>query len=462
MKPYDLIIRGGTVATASQTFKADVAIRGEAIAAVGRGLGPARREIDAAGRVVVPGGVDSHTHIEQLTAAGIMNADSFETATRAAVQGGTTSVISFAAQHVGMSLAKVVDDYAALARRGAVIDHAFHLLLADPTPDVLTREVPQLVRAGHTSLKVFMTYDRLRLDDEKLLDVLQAAKDNGALVMAHCENHGMIRWMADRLVAQGQTAPKFHAAAHMRASEPEAINRFITLARHVGQKVMIFHVSTAEGAALVRQARGEGADVEAETCPQYLFLTGKDLDRPGNEGARFVFSPPPRERADQEALWRALALGDLQTVSSDHAPFAFDQTGKLRNSLTPTFKQIPSGLPGLATRLPLLFDAVVSKKRFGLPEFVRWSATEPARIYGLTTKGVIAPGYDADIAIWDPKRRVTLADGPIHGLAGYTPFAGRTVTGWPETVLSRGRVILEGGEVTAQAGSGQLLLRKAG
>jgi dihydropyrimidinase len=212
----------------------------------------------------------------------------------------------------------------------------------------------------------------------------------------------------------------------------------------------------------VRHARGEGADVEAETCPQYLFLTGKDLDRPGNEGARFVFSPPPRERADQEALWRALALGDLQTVSSDHAPFAFDQTGKLRNSLTPTFKQIPSGLPGLATRLPLLFDAVVSKKRFGLPEFVRWSATEPARIYGLTTKGVIAPGYDADIAIWDPKRRVTLADGPIHGLAGYTPFAGRTVTGWPETVLSRGRVILEGGEVTAQAGCGQLLLRKAG
>lgn len=458
---YDIVITGGTVATATEAFRADVAIRGERIAAIGRDLGPAARVIDARGRVVTPGGVDSHTHIEQLSAAGIMNADSFESATVSAAHGGTTTVISFAAQHVGMSLTRVVEEYAALAARGAVIDHAFHLLLADPRPEVLKDELPPLVRAGHTSIKVFMTYDRLRLDDEKLLDVLAAAKDEGALVMAHCENNGMIRWLGERLMAAGKTAPKYHAEAHARPSEAEAINRFIALARLVGQKVMIYHVSTREGAAVIRAARGDGADVVAETCPQYLFLTKRDLDRPGNEGAKFVFSPPPREPADQEALWRALALGDLCTITSDHAPYRHDETGKLRAGPNPTFKQVPSGLPGLETRLPLLFDAIVSKKRFGLPDFVRWTATEPARLYGLATKGALQPGFDADVVVWDPRKRVTLADGMTHDRTGYTPYAGRTVTGWPETVLLRGRVIKENGAVVARPGSGKLLLRKA-
>ncbi len=460
---YDLIVRGGTIATASETFAADVAVIGEQIAAIGRDLGPAKTEIDARGKLVLPGGVDTHSHIEQLSAAGIMNADTFESATASAAFGGTTTVISFAAQHIGMSLAKVVEDYHALAKRGAMVDYAFHMILADPTDTVLNEELPPLVKAGHSSLKVFMTYDRLKVDDERLLDVLMKARDLEAFVMAHAENHGMISWLSRRLLARGYRAPKYHAIAHARASEAEAFQRFIALAALVDQPAMLYHVSTKEGAAVVRDARGRGLKVFAETCPQYLFLTRDDLDRPGNEGAKFVFSPPAREKEDQDALWRALALGDLQVVSSDHAPYAFDATGKLRAGADPDFKQVASGLPGFETRLPLMFDAMVSSGRFSVCDFVRWTTTEPARLYGLhPRKGSLSIGADADIAIWDPARRVTLSDGMMHDRTGYTPFAGRTVTGWPETVVRRGEIIVRDEKLRASAGSGRFLPRAAG
>jgi dihydropyrimidinase len=285
MHAFDLVIRGGTVVTATDTAEADVGIRGERIAAVGRDLDRGGREIDARGKLVMPGGVDSHCHIEQLSAAGLMNADTFHTATASAALGGTTTVISFAAQHVGMSLTKVVEDYHKLAQRGAVIDYAFHMILADPTETVLTKELPPLVKAGHASIKVFMTYDRLKVDDVQLLDVLAAARDNSALVMVHAENHGMIAWLSKRLLARGYTAPKYHAISHPRAGEAEAFTRLIACAALVDQPVMIYHVSTAEGAAVIRRARGEGLKVFGETCPQYLLLTKADLDRPGLEGA---------------------------------------------------------------------------------------------------------------------------------------------------------------------------------
>ena len=239
---YDIVIRGGTVATASDSFQADVAIAGETIAAIGRDLGPGRREIDASGKLLLPGGVDSHCHIEQLSAAGIMNADTWETATASAAYGGTTTVISFAAQHVGMNLADVVTDYAALARKGAVVDYCFHMIVADPTEATLKEHLPALIREGHASIKVFMTYDRLRVDDEQLLDVLLTARENRALVCVHAENHGMIAWMGKRLVERGYTAPKFHAMSHPRVSEAEAFNRLIAMAALVDQPIMIFHV----------------------------------------------------------------------------------------------------------------------------------------------------------------------------------------------------------------------------
>jgi dihydropyrimidinase len=460
---YDIVIREGRVATASDVFDADVAITGERIAAIGRGLASGKREINARGKLVLPGGVDSHAHIEQLSAAGIMNADTFESATTSAAFGGTTTVISFAAQHVGMKLPQVLADYHALARRGAVIDYAFHMIIADPTPETLANDIPALVKDGHASIKIFMTYDRLKIDDEPLLDILVAARRSGAMLCAHAENHGIIAWMVKRLLARGYAHPKYHAISHARFSEADAINRLIGMAALVDQPIMIFHVSTAEGAKVIRDARGEGLKVFAETCPQYLFLTAEDLNKPGAEGAKWMCSPPPRSAADQEALWKALALGDLQTVSSDHAPYRFDESGKLRGGPNPDFKQVANGLPGLEVRLPLLFDAMVSKGRLGLEKFVDLTATAPAKIYNLhPRKGSIAVGADADIAIWDPAIEVTLSDARMHDLAGYTPYAGRTVRGWPVTVLSRGRVVIADERMMAEPGSGRFIARTGG
>lgn len=462
VKPiYDTVIRGGTVATASDVFQADIGISGGTIAAIGRELPAGAREIDAEGKLVLPGGVDTHAHIEQLSAAGMMNADTWESATRSAALGGTTSVIAFAAQHVGMDLAQVVAEYEALARRGAVIDYAFHLIVSDPTEKTLTQDIPALVAAGHTSLKAFMTYDRLRLHDEQLLDLMQAAKETGALVCVHAENHGLIAWAGRRLLAQGKSAPKYHAESHPRVSESEAFERLVRFSVYLDQPIMVFHVSTAEGAAILRRARGEGARVMAETCPQYLFLTAADLDKPGLEGAKWMCSPPPREASDQEALWRALDLGDLQTISSDHAPYAYDETGKLMAGPTPNFKQIANGLPGLQVRLPLLFDAMVSRGRLGLAKFVDLTATAPARLYGLDAKGSVAVGRDADLCVWDPDKRVTISDDLMVDRAGYTPYAGREIIGWPIVTLRRGDVVAQGGRCQAEPGSGRWQKRKA-
>ena len=460
---FDCVLRGGRVATAVDEFDADVAIKDGVIVAIGRNLGRGAAEIDAQDRLLLPGGVDAHAHIEQLSAAGIVNSDTFESATVAAAHGGTTTTICFAAQHRGMNLQSVVGDYMALARRGAVVDYTFHLIIADPTEVTLREHVPALVAQGHSTLKVFMTYDLLNVGDEKLLDILLAARQSRALVCVHAENHGMVSWMGKRLVERGYTAPKYHTISHPRGCEAEAFNRLIAFAELIDQPIMIFHVSTAEGVAVIRQARGRGLKVFAETCPQYLFLTAKDLDKPGVEGAKWMCSPPPRTEADQEAIWQGLALGDLQVVSSDHAPYAFDAAGKLMAGPNPTFKQIANGLPGIEARLPLLFDAMVSKGRLGLQKFVEVTATAPAKIYNLhPRKGSIAIGADADIAIWDAKRQVTLADDLMHDGARYTPYAGRTVSGWPAIVLRRGEVIVRDGKLMAKPGSGTWLPRAGG
>jgi len=458
---FDLVVRGGRVATASGNFPADVAIRDGRIVALGEGLERGAREIDASDRLVLPGGVDSHCHIEQLTSAGIVSADTFESATTAAAFGGTTTVIPFAAQHVGMRLRTVVDDYMALAARGAIVDYTLHMIVADPTPVTIAEDIPALVAEGHGSLKVFMTYDRLKVDDERLLDVLLAARKSGALVAVHAENHGMIAWMSRRLIEAGHIAPKFHALSHPRGSEAEAINRLIACAELIDQPVMVFHVSTEEGAAVIRAARGRGVKVYGETCPQYLFLTVDDMERDGLEGAKWMCSPPLRSHVDQEALWRALELGDLQTVSSDHSPF--DYATKVRAGADTTFKQIANGMPGIETRLPLMFDAMVSQGRLGLDKFVEVTATSPARLYNLAPrKGAIAIGADADIAIWDADREVTLADALVHDRTGYTPYAGRRIRGWPTTVIRRGEVIVDDGRLLAQPGSGRFLPRSGG
>jgi dihydropyrimidinase len=464
---FDHVIRGGRVVTEAAVMAADVGIRAGRIVALGEGLGPGADETDARGHLVLPGGVDSHAHIEQLTAAGILNADTWESATRAAARGGTTSVIAFAAQHVGTELPAVLADYGALAAKGAIIDYAFHIIVADPTDALIRDHLPAALKAGHASIKLFMTYDRLKVADEGVLDVLAVARDHQAMVCVHAENHAMIAWMVKRLIGRGHTAPKFHALSHPRLAETEAFERMIRLAALVDQPIMLFHVSTAEGAGIIRRARGEGLKVYGETCPQYLLMTATDLDRPGQTGAKWMCSPPQRGPQDVKALWHALALGDLQTVSSDHAPFRFDATGKLRAGPEATFKQMANGMPGLEERLPVLFDAMVSKaapadRDDALMAFARITAGEPARLYNLKGKGAIAVGADADLAIWDPRARRTLDDDEAASLAGYTPFAGRTVKGWPVLVMRRGAVIVREDSVRAEAGSGRFVARADG
>ncbi|MCB1883377.1 MAG: dihydropyrimidinase [Geminicoccaceae bacterium] len=459
---FDLILKGGTLATAEGAFAADLAVRGGRIAAIGHDLGDARETVDAAGRIVTPGGVDPHCHVEQLSASGLVNADTFASATGSAAIGGTTTVIPFAAQHVGMSLKTVVEDYHGLAEGKCAVDYAFHMILTDPRPEVIAEELPPLIASGHSSLKCFLTYDRLRVGDEQFLDVLAAARRHGAMVMVHAENHGLIAWIGKRLIAGGHARPAFHVTSHPRAGEAEAIGRAIALAAFVDQPLMIYHVSTREGVDVVRRARGQGVKVFAETCTQYLALTAKDLDRPGVEGAMWMCSPPLRDPDDQDALWQGLMDGTLQLVSSDHAPYRMDESGKLNMGEAPTFKQIANGMPGLEMRLPVLFDLMVSGGRATLADFVRLTATAPAQLYGLhPKKGSLMPGADADLVLWDPERTVEVTHETPHDNAGYTPFAGRTLKGWPERVYLRGTLVAADGGLVAEGG-GRFLPRAAG
>jgi dihydropyrimidinase len=460
---FSIVIRGGTAVLPQGSVRADVGIRGETIAAIGDKLGPGATEIDATGQIVAPGGIDPHAHIEQVSGGGLLNADTFESATTAAAFGGTTTVIPFAAQHVGLALDRVVADYHQLAEKGAVIDYAFHMIIADPNEATLKTHIPKLVREGHASIKVFMTYERIKLDDEQVLNVLQAARDNGAFVCVHAENHGMITFMVKRLIANGLTSPRAFGMSHPRLAEVDAIQRLVTMSRFIDQPLMVFHVSTAEGADVIRRARADGVKIFGETCTQYLVLTNEATQKSGLEGAKWMCSPPLRSEADQEALWQALARGDLQVVSSDHAPYRFDASGKLAAGPNPTFKEIANGLPGVQARLPVLFDAMVTRGRLSLAAFVELTSTAPARIYGLyPKKGVLAVGSDADVAIWDAKKTVRLAADIMRDRTGYTPYEGMTVTGWPQVVLSRGRVVVRDGALHAAPGSGHFLPRQAG
>jgi dihydropyrimidinase len=453
----DLVIRGGTLATAEKTLRADVGIEGERVAAIGSNLS-GKKTIDASGKLVLPGGVDGHCHIEQLSGMGVMAADDFYSATVSAAHGGTTTVIPFCAQHRGDSLARVLADYHERARAKAVIDYGFHLIIANPDEQTLQTDLPQAIRSGIRSFKVFMTYDRMRLHDEQILDVMAAARREGALVMVHAENHGIISWLAGRMVKQGNTLPRYHAICHTRGSEAEAIERVIKLAELVDCPILIVHVSTPEGIEAIRKAKQNGLKVYGETCPQYLFLTAKDIDI-GLQGAMFCCSPPPRDEKAQEACWRGLKDGALHVYSSDHAPYRMDASGKLPKGEKTTFKEMANGVPGLELRLPLLFTYGYRAGRISLEEFVNLTATRHAQTYGLyPRKGTIALGSDADIAVWDPAKKVTVET--THDLTGYTPYKGRSLTGWPVTVLSRGAVIVDDGKLSAERGRGRFLARE--
>ena len=458
MSDFDLVIRDGIVATAADTTACDIGIRDGVVAALGKNLGPGTREIDASGRLVLPGGIDSHCHIEQRSSAGIVCADDFYSATVSAAFGGTTTVIPFAAQHRGQSLRQVVAEYHEAALPKAVVDYAFHLIISDPSEQVMGQELPALIRDGYTSFKVYMTYDLLALDDRQMLDVLAVARREGALVMVHAENHEMIKWLTGRLLDRGLGAPRYHAVSHVRLAEGEATNRAVALSRLLDVPILLVHVSAAEAIEVIRNAQTNGLKIYGETCPQYLFLTAGDLAKPGVEGAKFCCSPPPRDHAAQEAVWTGLRNGTFQVFSSDHAPYRFDASGKLPHGKRTTFKEIANGVPGIELRLPLLFSEGVGRGRLDLNTFVALTATNHAKVYGLyPKKGTIAVGSDADIAVWDPERETEITAGMLHDNVGYTPYEGRRLRGWPTTVLSRGRFVVKDGKLLVRRGSGQFL-----
>jgi len=457
---FDTIIKNGTVVTAGDRTLCDVGIRDGRVVALGQDLardaGSDVEIIDATGLLVLPGGVDAHVHLAQPSGEGIVMADDFESGTRSAALGGTTTLMPFCLQEKGQPLREALSAYHAKAAGECLVDVSFHLIISDPTDAVLGQELPALVADGYTSFKVFMTYEGLALNDREILDVMSVARETGALVMVHAENYDAIRFMTEQLEKAGRTAPRFHATSRPIAVEREATHRAISLAEVVDVPVMIVHVSNREAMEQIRWAQQKGLTVLGETCTQYLVLTENDLDGLGMEGAKYVCSPPPRDTASQEACWEGLRTGVFTVFSSDHCPFRYDDPqGKLTPKGKTSFRWVPNGIPGVGARLPILFSEGVMKGRIDLERFVAVTAANPAKTYGLyPRKGTIAVGADADIAIWDPTRRVTLTHDLIRDGADYTPYEGIEITGWPVLTMVRGRTVVRDGAVVGQKGHG--------
>jgi dihydropyrimidinase len=458
MSDFDLVIRNARVATAADIFESDIGVKDGAIAALARRLPKGKQEIDAAGRWVLPGGIDGHCHFDQPMTDGSKMADDFYTGTLSAACGGTTTIIPFACQLKGQSLQAAVDDYHQRAEGKAVIDYAFHMIVSDPTARVLKEELPRLIANGYTSFKIYMTYDDLKLNDRQILETLAVARREGAMAMIHAENTDCIAWLTEQLLAAGHTAPKFHATSRPMLVEREATHRAIALSELVDIPVLIVHVSGREAVEQIRWAQGKGLRIYGETCPQYLFLTAENLEDEGFHGAKCVCSPPPRDKANQEVIWHGLENGVFQVFSSDHAPFRYDgPSGKQIAGKAAPFSKIPNGIPGVETRLPLLFSAGVLGGRIDINSFVALTSTNVAKIYGLyPRKGTIAVGADADLVIWN-ERKLKIENAALHHNVDYTPYEGIELSAWPEITISRGEVVWSRPEVKAAKGRGKFL-----
>src|SRR5881409_614903 len=443
------LIKNGTVVTATDQYKGDVLVEDEKITVIGASLDMHADEvIDATGKYVLPGGIDVHTHLD-MPFGGTTSADDFETGTTAAAFGGTTSIVDFAIQYRGQTLHHAMETWAKKAEAKAVIDYGFHMIITELN-DQVEGEMDALVRQGITSFKLFMAYPGIfMLDDGSIFKALLRTGKNGGTICMHAENGGVIDVLVQRALAEGQTAPKFHALTRPARAEAEATHRAIALAEIADVPVYIVHLSAAEALEMVTDARDRGLPAYAETCPQYLFLSYDNYEEPDFSGAKYVMSPPLRDRAKQDQLWRGLAFNDLQCVSTDHCPFCMKEQKELgRND----FSKIPNGAPGIETRMSLVFDGGVRQGRISLNRFVELTSTSPAKIFGLfPRKGTIAPGSDADIVIFDPNRTTRLSVKTLHMKVDYNPYEGRQVTGAADTVLSRGKPVIEGGKFTGRA-----------
>ena len=457
---YDLIIRGSRVVTGAEVVECDIGVRAGRIETLGRDLGDADEIIDAVGLIAMPGGIDSHVHISQPSGPGIEMADDFASATRSAACGGNTTVMPFCLPEDGETLRQAVNAYHAKADGQCHVDVSFHLIIKDTDAQTLGQDLPALFEAGYTSFKVFMTYAGLALSDREILEVMDVAKAHSAMVMVHAENEDAIEFLRDKAEATGNIAPVNHARTRPVPVEREATHRAISLAEIADVPLTIVHVSNGAALEEITRARRRGAKVFAETCPQYITLTADDLDRAGFEGAKYVCSPPPRDCTEQAAIWAGLEQGDFDLFSSDHCPFRFsDDAGKDAPGARASFRNIPNGIPGVETRLPILFSEGVMKGRISLPRFASITATNHARLYGLAPqKGAIAVGADADIVLWDPTITKQIRQADLHHGSDYTPWEGFTVTGWPVHTLLRGRTVAKDGDIVGAA-SGDYLSR---
>jgi dihydropyrimidinase len=452
-----VLVRNGRVVTAAESGEADLYVDGGKVALIGQGLSlPADTVVDASGCLVLPGGIDAHTHLD-MPAGDLVSADDFETGTRAAAFGGTTTVVDFATPEPGESLLAALESWKRKAEGKAAVDYGFHMAVRE-VDEARLGEMARLTRdEGVTSFKLYLAYPGvLQVDDAAFFRALLAARECGALTLVHAENGGVIDVLVKRALARGDTAPRFHALTRPPATEAEATARAIALAELAGAPLYVVHLSCAAALAHVTAARDRGQAVHAETCPQYLFLSIADYDRPGFEGAGYVMSPPLREPADQEALWRGLAGGDLEVVATDHCPFSLADKARGRDD----FSRIPNGAPGIETRMMLLWDGGVRAGRIDPQRFVELTASGPARLFGLwPRKGTIAVGSDADLVVWDPERETRLSVETLHMRVDHNPYEGRVVRGGPVVVLSRGEVVVDRGEWKGRAGRGQFLKR---
>ncbi|PWU00723.1 MAG: dihydropyrimidinase [Terriglobia bacterium] len=454
------LVRNGTVVTARESTGADVLIEGETIREVRPGIPQQAAEtiIDATGMYVFPGGIDAHTHLD-MPFGGTTSSDDFETGTRAAAFGGTTTIVDFAIQPRGTLMREALDTWWKKAERRATIDYGLHMIVTDLAGAGL-EDMDDLVREGVASFKLFMAYPNvLMMDDATIFRALSQTAKNGALICMHAENGSVIDVIIARALAEGKTAPVYHALTRPPRAEAEAVHRAIAMAEIAGAPVYIVHLSSEDALNEVREARDRGVPAFAETCPQYLLLSIEELERPNFEGAKYVFTPPLRPKEHLPKLWDGLKDDHLQVVSTDHCPFCFADQKVLGKG---DFTKIPNGGPGIENRLQLIYHHGVNSGKLSLNRFVELTSTTPARLFGMyPKKGEIAPGSDADLVIWDPNAAHTITAATHHMRVDYSMFEGYQVRGNARTVLSRGEVIVDDGRFLGKAGRGNYLKRAA-
>ena len=451
----DLVIKNGTIVTATESYQADIGVDGETIALIGRDL-LGDRVIDAHGMYVMPGGVDPHTHMA-LPFMGTVSADDFRTGTIAAACGGTTTIIDFAIQGAGQTLREALDTWLEKAEGKASIDYGMHVAIG-AMDDERIAEMGDMVDAGVPSFKVFMAYKgSFMVDDETLFRSLIRAKEVGGLICVHAENGDVVHYLTNKHVGEGRREPLWHALSHPPEAEAEAAHRAIVMAGMTGAPLYIVHMSCAGALAALKAGRAKGFEVYGETCPQYLMFSMDAYEAPDFEGAKYVMSPPLREKWDSEALWRGLATGALQSVGTDHCPFNFVGQKDIGKD---DFSKIPNGMPGVETRLPLMYHFGVNQGRFSVNRFVELVAAGPARLFGLLPrKGSISIGADADLVIWDPEKTYELTKENLHMNVDYSPYEDITVKGYPALVLQRGQLIVKDDAFVGEVGAGQFLRR---